>query len=397
MSSPWDVIVLGLGGMGSAAAAHLAARGQRVLGLEQFMPAHDRGSSHGESRIIRQAYFEDPAYVPLLLRSYELWQDLDRDRPGVLTITGGLMIGRADSATVSGSLRSAQWWDLPYEMLDAAQLRRRFPVLRPTDETTALYEARGGFTRPEQTVLAHLDRAAARGADLRFGEKVIGWHASSAGEGVTVRTHSGEYEAGRLVIAPGAWAPELLPGLARHLTVERQVLFWMAPTGDIARFRAPAFPVFVWEDTSGTQIYGFPAYGADADGVKVAFFRNGTPSRPGCPRSCRPRRGDRADALLPHVADPRTRRALPARAGLHVHDDTRPALRAGPPSPPPAGDHRCWLLRTRLQVRAGRGRDHRRPDHPRIDRASDRAIRPHPLPGPRHRVNVRASARVGYE
>lgn len=163
--------MLGLGAMGSSAAAHLAARGQRVLGLEQFTAAHDRGSSHGETRVIRQAYFEDPAYVPLLLRSYELWEDLEREHPGTLTITGGLMIGAADSLTVSGSIRSAEQWSLPVEVLDAAELRRRFPVLAPTDETIALYERRGGFVRAEQTVRAHLERAAARGAELHFREK----------------------------------------------------------------------------------------------------------------------------------------------------------------------------------------------------------------------------------
>src|SRR5882724_11561440 len=192
----FDVIVLGLGGMGSAAAAHLAGRGQRVLGLEQFTPAHDRGSSHGESRIIRQAYFEDPAYVPLLLRSYELWEELDSAQPGLLTITGGLMMGRPESSAVSGSVASARQWDLPYELLDAAQLRSRFPALAPDDDTVALYEPRAGFVRPEQTVLAHLDRAAAHGAQLHFGERVLSWHAHGAADaegGVTVRTTKGTY------------------------------------------------------------------------------------------------------------------------------------------------------------------------------------------------------------
>jgi sarcosine oxidase len=279
--STYDVIVLGLGGMGSAAAAHLAERGQRVLGLEQFTPAHDRGSSHGESRIIRQAYFEDPAYVPLLLRSYQLWEELDRDRPGTLTITGGLMIGRPDSLTVAGSIASARQWDLPYELLDTAQLRSRFPVLTPDDATVALYEPRAGFVRPEQTVLAHLDRAAAHGAQLHFDERVLSWRAHADAEGgVTVQTAKGSYTAGSLVIAPGAWAPRLLPEFAPSLTVERQVLFWFAPTDGIERFRAPQFPVFVWEDPSGTQLYGFPAYGDPADGVKIAFFRNGSPAEP---------------------------------------------------------------------------------------------------------------------
>src|SRR4051812_2364755 len=163
--------------MGSAAAAHLAARGQRVLGLEQFTPAHDRGSSHGDSRIIRQAYFEHPAYMPLLRRSYELFADLESTSPGVLTLTGGLMMGAADSAVVAGSRASAEQWDLPHEVLATDDLRRRFPAFAVEEGTVGLYEERAGFVRPEQTVREHLRRAAAAGADLRFGRRVTGWTA----------------------------------------------------------------------------------------------------------------------------------------------------------------------------------------------------------------------------
>ena len=198
MSAP-DVIVLGLGGMGSAAAAHLAARGVRVLGLEQFTPAHALGSSHGDSRVIRQAYFEDPAYVPLLLRSYELYADLDASSPGILTLTGGLMVGTDSSETVAGSLASAREHGLPHEMLDAAALRARFPMFAPAEDTVALFEERSGFVRPEQTVREHLRRAEAAGADLRFDERVLGWAATD--RGVTVRTAGATYDAGHLVVA----------------------------------------------------------------------------------------------------------------------------------------------------------------------------------------------------
>lgn len=180
MAAP-DVIVLGLGGAGSAAAAHLAARGASVLGLEQFTPAHALGSSHGDSRVVRQAYFEDPAYVPLLLRAYELWEDLDASDPGILTITGGLMVGRPDSHTVAGSLASAREHGLPHEVLDAAQIRERFPAFAPSDDMVALFEERSGFVRPERTVLEHVRRAKAAGADLRFGEKVSAGPPPTAG------------------------------------------------------------------------------------------------------------------------------------------------------------------------------------------------------------------------
>src|SRR5690242_5830318 len=147
----WDVIVLGLGGMGSAAAYQLAARGKRVLGLEQFTSPHNRGSSHGKTRVIRQAYFEDPAYVPLLLRAYELWRQIEREtNTSLLTETGGLMIGAPDSAVVTGSIRSAQQYGLPHEVLDAAEIARRFPPLRPDSDILALYEQKAGFVRPEE-------------------------------------------------------------------------------------------------------------------------------------------------------------------------------------------------------------------------------------------------------
>ena len=149
----YDVIVIGLGGMGSAAAYHLAARGQRVLGLEKFTPAHDKGSSHGGSRIIRQSYFEDPAYVPLLLRAYELWDQLATDTGlEVYRLTGGLFIGAPDALTVAGSQRASREWDLPHEMLDVAEIRRRFPTFTPYPGDIALYEAKAGFARPEMTV-----------------------------------------------------------------------------------------------------------------------------------------------------------------------------------------------------------------------------------------------------
>jgi sarcosine oxidase len=136
--------------MGSAAAYHLAARGLRVLGLERFGPAHDKGSSHGGSRITRQSYFEDPAYVPLLLRAYELWDALAHDSGrDVITLTGGVMIGPPASVTVAGSRRSAESGDLPHEMLDAVEIRRRFPTLLPADDDVALYERNAGFLRPE--------------------------------------------------------------------------------------------------------------------------------------------------------------------------------------------------------------------------------------------------------
>ncbi len=276
----FDTIVAGLGGMGSAAAYQLAGRGQRVLGLEKYTPPHEKGSSHGRSRIIRQAYFEDPAYVPLLLRAYELWEQLGRDSgEEVLTITGGLMVGQPDSDLVAGSRESADKHGLPYELLDAPEIKRRFPAFVPTPGTVALYEEKAGFVRPEVSVSAHLDLASRRGADLRFGEPLTSWHAAPSGDRVTVETGKGTYEAERLVISAGSWAAGLLPELELPLEITRQILFWFEPD-DAASFTPENFPVYIWEPEDGNTFYGIPAHDGER-GVKAAFFRaDGVPCTP---------------------------------------------------------------------------------------------------------------------
>ena len=308
----YDVIVIGLGGMGSAAAYHLAARGQRVLGLEQFTPAHDKGSSHGGSRIIRQSYFEDPAYVPLLLRSYELWEKLAADSGrDVYRMTGGLFIGPPDCLTVAGSLRAAREWDLPHELLDAAEIRSRYPNFTPHPGDVALFEAKAGFARPELTVQAHLDLAQKAGATLRFGEQVLDW--SETADGVTVRTATGTFTAGQVVICPGAWAPQLLAEFGIPISVERQVLYWLDPVGGTAAFAD--HPIFIDENASGMQIYGFPAIDGPRGGVKVAFFRKGVP--------CTPETIDRTvgEHEIREMRD-RVRELLPALDGPCVHSAT---------------------------------------------------------------------------
>ena len=276
----FDVIVVGLGGMGSAAAYHLAARGQRVLGLDKFGPAHDQGSSHGGSRITRQSYFESPEYVPLLLRAYELFERLARDSGrDVITLTGGVMVGPPDSLTVAGSRRSAEQWGLEHELLDAADLRKRFPTMSPQPGEVALYEAKAGFVRPEETVAAHLQVAAAAGAELRFAEPMTSWTATADG-GVRVDTASGSYTAGQLVIAPGAWAPVLLADLGVSFAIERQVQYWFQPVGGVTPYQPANHPIYIWEDAAGTQVYGFPAIDGPDGGAKIAFFRRGVATTP---------------------------------------------------------------------------------------------------------------------
>jgi sarcosine oxidase len=258
----YDVVVAGLGGVGSAAAAALARRGQRVLGLDRHRAVHDQGASHGETRIVRKAYFEGAGYVPLLHRAYELWDEL-----GLLTRTGGLFLGAQDSRVLAGSLATAEQWGLPHELLDAAQVARRFPAFTPPPGTVALLEADAGFVSPEAAVAAQLARAAEAGAELRHEEPVTGW--TPTADGVQVTTTRGSYDAGALVLAPGRWAAELLD-LPLPLRVERRHMHWFGPpaAGELSPGR---FPAWIWERPDGTVPYGVPDIGT---GAKAAIHHS---------------------------------------------------------------------------------------------------------------------------
>ena len=270
----YDAIVVGLGGMGSAAAWHLARRGVRVLGLEQFTPAHDLGSSHGNTRIVRMAYFEAPDYVPLLRRAYELWDELGtQNGADLLFRTGSLMIGQAGADVVAGTLASAARWQLPHERLDRDQMARRFPQFTLDPGQEAVFERNAGYVDPQAAVTAHLRMAERDGADLRFEAPVLGWDPD--GDGVTVHTADGDFRAKRVVITAGAWAARLAPGLDVPLRVVRRVMHYMAPLTPAAEFATDRFPVFVYQTAPGDAIYGFPWITDPAAGVKVGFHYRG--------------------------------------------------------------------------------------------------------------------------
>jgi sarcosine oxidase len=272
----YDVIVIGLGGMGSAAAYHLAARGKSVLGLEQYRAAHNQGSSHGSSRIIRQAYHENPAYVPLVQRAYELWRKLEQDTgTRLLQITGGLMIGPPGSSVVEGTIRSAQEHRLSYQVFHSAELRQRFPAFNPRPDDTAVYEAEAGFLRPEACVEAHLHMAARHGAQLCFEEVVANWVSDADASCVRVVTNKGTYEAQHLVIAPGAWAPVLLARLGVPFEVRRHVMAWFQPVTNVSWFSPENLPIYIWDVDEHHCFYGFPATDGLNSGVKVAMHSGG--------------------------------------------------------------------------------------------------------------------------
>ncbi len=261
----YDVIVLGLGGMGSAAAYHLAQRGARVLGIEQFDAAHDQGSSHGQTRVIRQAYYEGPDYVPLLFRAYDRWHALEREA-GVtlLTKTGALHMGAPGSDAVAGAALSARTHGIPHEMLTPDEIRKRYPVLRPHPDQVALLEYEAGMLPPERCVATYIEHATRRGADLRFRERVESW--SAGPRSVRVRTARGTYEGGRLVITAGPWTGQVLADLGLPLQVTRAVVYWFQPRARIEEFKK--LPIYLWED-HGTYAYGFPYL--DGQGLKCGF------------------------------------------------------------------------------------------------------------------------------
>jgi sarcosine oxidase len=255
----FDVAVLGLGAMGSAALCDLARRGLSVVGLERFAPGHDRGSSHGETRAIRLGYFEHPSYVPLARAAYRKWHELERlTGEQVLTRTGVLEIGRPDSVIVAGSLEASLLHGLEHEVLDRAALAARYPQFTLPPGYHAVFQPDGGYLRPERANALHLDLAAEAGADIRFSTPVT--RIEPRPGGVALVTAAGTIEAARVVVATGAWIGDLVPALASSLAVTRQVLCWFEPR-DPAAVAPDALPVFIvdGEDDIG---YGFPDLGS---------------------------------------------------------------------------------------------------------------------------------------
>lgn len=263
----FDVAVAGLGGMGSAVAAHCAARGASVIGVDQFRPGHDFGASHGKSRMIRQAYFEDPAYVPLVLRAYELWRKLERDTgEELLQLTGVLSIGPADSDIISGTLRAADRHDLLVKAWSKENVQRRYPTLQLQPDEIALFEAEGGVLDPERSVRAHLKAAQSAGAELRFETEMKGWDITDTGAEIRLNDGSA-IRARSLVLCLGPWFQQTLATLGIPLRVQRNVQAWFAPaTGAYESGRFPAF--LVNRVGLPAPLYGFPDFG---DGVKAAF------------------------------------------------------------------------------------------------------------------------------
>lgn len=284
----YDIIVLGVGAMGSAALDQLtqpnnAPQPRRILGIEQFTIGHALGSSHGGSRIIRQSYFEHPDYVPLLRRAYEHWENLNtywtqtHNHAPLLHLTGGLYISPAESPTYTGALRSAQLHNLPHQTLDATTIRTQFPHLTPQPGQLGLLETAAGYVVPEATIAAQTTRARENGVEIL--EQTSVTHIQP-GHPLTITTTRGTFTADQLIITAGAWAPKILRELRIPLVVERQVMYWLQPRDPDTMRHFTTSPIYIHEAAASGTIYGFPAIDGPAGGCKVAFHRVGGEADP---------------------------------------------------------------------------------------------------------------------
>lgn len=281
-----QTLVIGLGAMGSATVYQLAKHGHSVLGVDQFAPPHAHGSTHGDTRVTRQAIGEGEHYTPFAIRSHELWREIEQEAGCELLTLAGLLVisSTAGLATVhvadflATTMSAARRYRIPHELLSAADIRKRFPSFNVGEQEVGYFEPGAGYVRPEACVAAQLGLAERHGAMLHRGEKVLSFR--QQGERVMVRTEVGSYVAEQVIVSAGPWLPELLaPELAGNFAVTRQVLYWFAPRNAITSFLPERFPVFIWEPAGAAEaIYGFPAINGPQGGVKIAPAAYGEPA-----------------------------------------------------------------------------------------------------------------------
>ena len=286
----YDAIVLGLGAMGAAATYQLAKCGAKVLGVDQYAPPHEFGSTHGDTRVTRVACGEGPEYSVFAARSHQIWRELEAELGMDLFTQNGLLVlfgpgKRAANHSVAdfrgATVDAAKKAKLDYEILDTAQIRQRYPAFNVADGDEAYHDDVGGFVRPERCVTAQLQKAKALGADLHLNETVISF--DQAGGSVTVKTDKDTYHAKELIVAAGSWLPDFLkPALAGQFKVTRQVLYWFRAKGAMehAQFSPERFPVYIWQVPAPQPIYGFPATGGLEEGVKLATEQDHTTTTP---------------------------------------------------------------------------------------------------------------------
>ncbi len=283
MSTSADIVVVGLGAVGSAALYQAAKLGVRAIGIDRFHPPHDLGSSHGESRITRQAIGEGQEYVPLVLRSHEIWEELEAasgrtllTRNGVLILQSSHIVGDHHGSTsfLADTIAAAKAYEIAHEVLSTAEIETWFPQFRLAQEEIGYFEPGAGFVRPEACVETHLELARGMGAKVRTGETVI--KVDAASDSVLVTTDRDTYSAGHAIVSAGPWIGRLLPqAIARQLVVYRQVMTWFALERHEERYTPQHFPVFIW--ITGEQpcdmFYGFPATEDSRQAIKTATER----------------------------------------------------------------------------------------------------------------------------
>ena len=273
MNTTFDVIVAGLGINGSSALYHLSKTGCKVLGIDQFTPPHARGSSHGQSRIIRQAYHENPLYVPFVREAYKYWYEIQATSGKKLFLrTGGIMLGSEDSVVIKGARLSALTHGIPFEYLDSNSIKKRYPALSASAETVGILEKEAGILFPELCIQTYLEEAQKNGALSQYNEHVI--RINGHDNFIEVITAKSRYRTIKLIISAGPWLNDLVPELHLPLTIERQVLFWFKNCNEkLQQFFIPAsLPIYIWEYLPGKIFYGFPDLG---DGIKIAFYHGG--------------------------------------------------------------------------------------------------------------------------
>ena len=335
-SSHHDVIVIGLGALGAATLHQLSQRGVRVLGIDQFAPPHELGSSHGDSHITRLAIGEGDECVPFVQRSHAIWRELEaRTGRSLMTTTGGLVLapqgrvaehhGKPDF--VRRTIACAERFGIAHEVLDAAGIRARFPQFQLQGDEIGYHEREAGFVRPEAAIEAQLAVARASGAQVRTGEKVLAVEPVGNGDTVRVRTETASFEAGRVVVAAGAWLPEFLGRQARadwqrDFSVHRQVMHWFDTGAAAADFAPGRFPVFIWMFGDGPEdyMYGFPSSDPTQPALKVATEQYVEATTPDAiDRSVRPEESaamfrERVAGRFPQIEG----RALKARACMYT-------------------------------------------------------------------------------
>ena len=335
-SSHHDVIVVGLGALGAATLYQLSQRGVRVLGIDQFAPPHDQGSSHGDSRITRLAVGEGDEYVPFVQRSHVIWRELEaRTGRPLMTTTGGLVLAPRDrvaehhgkSDFVRRTIACAERFGIAHEVLDAAGIRARFPQFELQGDEIGYHERDAGFVRPEDAIGAQLAMARASGAQTRTGERVQAVEPVGNGDTVCVRTGTASFTADRVVVAAGAWLPEFLGRQARadwqaDFSVHRQVMHWFDTGSAAADFAPGRFPIFIWMFGDGQEdyMYGFPSSDPAQPALKVATEQYVAATTPGTidrtvsPEETAAMYRDRVAGRFPQIGG----RALKARACMYT-------------------------------------------------------------------------------